>query len=347
MRASTFYGSAVLICAMIFTAGFLWLPSNSQTGSIIVARTPDTNAVTAYIIFSSVGSGGSYYALHDVEHLSALQLSAAHSPFDSGDSNAWTSKYTVGYWQSGRPGTLAGTLKRLSGVFRPLTVPQAFADQERDIILREYDLRMAQNIDAKANEELDSFLYKGSRFAESGIGTPMQIKSFRLEDAKALHDATQRPNQARLVVTGNVTESQVLDAMAAAGFPELTGRPETFKPPRFELEAPGTYAISRDDGHTAPRLIWRKVVKLRGAVDYDLLETQAQLLATILETDLRGGLAGPLRYEQKIAWAFSVTIAPIDERHVEINFSADPDKGVNLKTLQAAFEANLLVSTQN
>jgi hypothetical protein len=114
---------------------------------------------------------------HYTEHLAWLPNIGKDSRPEDRDSNAWTNDYAVGYWLSGPPEDLTDMLRRLKVVFDPIDLPQEFAETERDIILREYDWRMANNPDAQAAEEMDAYLYKGNAIAASVIGTPDQIKA--------------------------------------------------------------------------------------------------------------------------------------------------------------------------
>jgi hypothetical protein len=75
---------------------------------------------------------------------------------------------------------------------------EKFALEEREVIPREYGLRLTNNVDAQANEKLVQFLYKGNTIAESVIGTPESIATFDLKSAKKFHAATHRPENAVL-----------------------------------------------------------------------------------------------------------------------------------------------------
>ncbi|MCZ8295475.1 MAG: hypothetical protein O9254_00955 [Rhodobacteraceae bacterium] len=83
------------------------------------------------------------------------------------------------------------------------------AETERDIILREYDWWMGNNADAQTTEDMDAFLYEGNAIAASVIGTPEKIEELSYEAAKDFHAQTHRPERARLVVTGDVTERRL------------------------------------------------------------------------------------------------------------------------------------------
>lgn len=114
---------------------------------------------------------------HYTEHLAWLPNIGKNSRPEDRGSNAWTNDFAVGYWLSGPPEDLTDMLRRLQVVFDPIDLPQELAETERDVILREYDWRMANNPDTQAAEELEAFLYKGNAIAASVIGTPDQIKA--------------------------------------------------------------------------------------------------------------------------------------------------------------------------
>lgn len=316
------------------SAGWLAL-EKQQSAFRFVVETPD-DRIEAHVVIPNANS--SAVALHYTEHLAWLNAVGGERAADR-HSNAWTSDTAVGYWLSGAPEDLPELLETLSGVFDPLELPREFAHQERDIVLREYEFRMSGNPDGQAAEAMDAFLYDGNAVAASVIGSPEQIMALDYEDARAHHATTHVPEHARLVVIGDVTKRQVRRAMREAGWPEA--EPADVGSPPFEIAAPETTTLSYPDQDAAPRMIWRRLVALPEPVQFDLLEAQTALLRDILDTNLPGGLAGPLRFDAAIARSFNVQIWPIDEDNIEISFTAAPDAGVSLAKLKAAFEATL------
>lgn len=278
---------------------------------------------------------------HYVEHIAWLNTIGAKARSADRHSNAWTNPYAVGYWLSGQPDELDEILQTLSGLFEPLEVPVAFANEERDIILREYESRMVDKPDAQAAEAMNAFLYAENAMATSVLGTPDDIRELTYDDARALHTATHRPENATLVVTGDVTKREVSRALKEANWPERQNANGEIQPPTFELAAPADTLLRYLEKNASPRVILRRVVALPEAVTFDLLETHALLLADILNTNLAGGLAGPLRFNNAIARGFDVQVWPLGERHIELRFSAAPDSGVSLSAVQTAFKETL------
>jgi hypothetical protein len=134
--------------------------------------------------------------------------------------------------------------------------------------------------------------------------------------------------------------------MAEAGFPDLDANREDIAPPPFTLAEPETRIFRYPAPAAAPRMTWRKVVALAEPLDFDLLEAQTAFARDLLDTNLPGGLAEPLRFDAFVTKNFAISIAPVDETHIELIFSAEPDKGIGFATMQSAFETALAASAQ-
>ena len=332
---------AVILMGIIGATGAFFWPWASARSLVQIPNQTDVQAHVVLPFPSTLGP-----LAHYTEHLAWLPNIGKNSRPEDRDSNAWTNDYAVGYWLSGPPEDLPDMLRRLKVVFDPIDLPQEFAETERDIILREYDLRMANNSDAQAAEEMEAFLYEGNAIATSVIGTPDQIKALTYDAARAFHAETHRPERARLVVVGDVTERQLAKAMAEAGFPDLDANRADIAPPPFTLAAPEARIFRYPNPNAVPRMTWRKVVALAEPVDFDLLEAQTALARDILDTNLPGGIAGPLRFDAFVTKSFGISIIPINETHIELVFSAEPDKGIGFAVMQSAFEAALATSAE-
>ena len=289
----------------------------------------------------------SHPLLHYAEHLAWMNAVGANARDADRHSNAWTSDRAVSYWLSGAPEDLPDLLETLSGVFDPIKLPREFAEQERDVIVREYEYRVAGNPDAQATKTMDAVLYEGNAIAASVIGTPDEIMALDYDEARALHAETHRPDNATLVIIGDVTGREVRRALRDAGWDESEEGRAEIAPPSFDLAAHAETTLRKPWPKAAPRLLWRRVVALTEPVQFDLLEARVALLRDILDTNLPGGLAGPLRFDAAVARSFDIQVWPIDEDNVEISFTAAPDRDVSLSVLQAAFEETLAETAES
>ena len=330
---SVIVGSAVLLAGLGAALIQAWQGEDAEDWSVRIFAA-DRKTASAHVILAYDSAA---LEAHYLEHLVWLNAVGAERAADQ-HSNAWTSDIAVGYWLSGVREDLPKLLEKLKGVFEPIDLPPAFAEQERDILLREHDLRVGDDVDAKAAIEMEAFLYQGNQIADDPIGTPETIRALTYDEARSIQAATHRAERARLVVIGNVSERELAKAIKKAGFPDLDAKREEIAPPPFDLAAPEATTLRYPDSNAAPRMVWRRVVTLPEPVQFDLLEAQTALLRDILDTNLPGGLAGPLRFDAEITRSFDIRIWPIDEDNIEISFAALPDSGVTLAALRTAFE---------
>lgn len=334
------HGFGYLALAVVIAAGFLALWHQAKNlESVYHVHVSGANDVRAQVIFPQNQPALAHYT----EHLVSLPFIGRDSRPQDRHANAWTSNIAIGYWQAGKPEDLSGMLRSLAAVFKPIKVQKQIAETERKIVLREYEKRMVGNLDAQAMLDMNAFLYAGNIWA-SASETPEVIEGFSVEQARDFHAATHTPARARLVVVGNVSKQSLQRAIQQAGFPELAGN--AIGPPPFKMAPTETSRFAYPSDTTAPRMKWRKVVKLAHPVNLDLLVVQCNLLRDILITNLPGGFAGPLRFDAFIANAFDVAIYPMDESHVEMRFWADAETNVSFSQLEEAFRSALKKSAQ-
>jgi len=139
-----------------------------------------------------------------------------------------------------------------------------------------------------------------------------------------------------------VSNQEVSAAIRASGLPPIQAESiDEVKPDQFELAEPESKVFKFALPSVEPRISYRKLVKLDEPINYDLLDFQSRQLAAALETNLPGGFAGPLRYENFIARSFDVYIEPIDEQHIQFWLEATLDSGVSFEQIQSSIEAAL------
>ncbi|TQM90452.1 insulinase family protein [Roseinatronobacter monicus] len=328
---------ALALCAMGAGAWYLMQPIRAISYHI----TPTDTAGRAEVILRIARPfdpdeqvGLAHYA----EHLAWYSAIGEEARGPDRHSGAWTSHRAVFYSLSGKPEDLPELTATLARVFDPITLAPRFAEEEREIIHREYQMFLGQNVGARADEALSEILHAGTPLGPSIIGTPEQIGALDYDAARAWHSATHLPENAAFIFRGDVGRLQVWCVLMGLQL-DLTGDART--PPAYDMGQDLVHLAEFPDPSAAPRMIWRRVVALDTPVPYDLLEAQLAHLRAMLDTNLPGGLAGPLRFDARIAREFRLDLTAIDERHIELRFQASPDTGTSLPGLRAAFEAAL------
>jgi len=320
------------------------LATSTKFYATYLIHTPDTERIEVYLIIQNgeADNAGRVGLTHYTEHLAWLSAIGQKDRAVDRDANAWTDDLAVGYWLTGAKEDLPELLASLSKVFSPIDLPPDFMSEERDVILREYDLRLTNNIDGRVDEAVKALIYEGSTYARSVMGTQEQIAVFDPQSAIALHDKTYRPENTVLVVVGDITPEEL-----NAALPDLPIVASALTPlPTLTIEGTSETVLTFPDPNADPRMVWRRIVTLDEAQSLDVLETRLALLRDILDSSLPGGLAGPLQYDNFIARSFDISLWPLDETHIEIGVTAYPDAGIGLAEMQHAFEAALEASAR-
>ena len=80
---------------------------------------------------------------------------------------------------------------------------------ERDVVLEEYNMRVANNPEARLGEQIEAALYLNHPYGRPVIGWRQEIEKLDREDALAFYRRFYTPNNAILVVAGDVTADEV------------------------------------------------------------------------------------------------------------------------------------------
>ena len=278
---------------------------------------------------------------HYVEHLAWLSATGDWASNRRGRTGAWTNAHTIHYWISAQGGSVDELVETIGRVFNPIALAESFALSEREIILREYRQKEADDPWHRTFEQINVVLYSASPAAIPVLGEPEDIKALDLLQARKLHARTHLVSNAAFLVDGNVSEEAALRALRRLGFPNSGESGGAIDHPGFSLASTERIEARLARDALAPHVIWRRVVRLNEETPYEVLASRAGLLGMILSANRPGGLAKALQFDQGIARSFSLWVHAIDEWHAELSFVAHPDHGVTLQGLVEAFEQAL------
>jgi predicted Zn-dependent peptidase len=311
---------------------------------------PETDDVFIYLVFpfgeaaNPLDEGLAHY----VEHLAWINAFGTTEDGVNRHSNAWTNLHSTGYWLRSAQGDLNSALRTLLKVADTLSVDPEFAAQERDIVQREYDLRVGELPLYAVTRDMDRALFGDSAFARSVIGEPDTIAGYTLDMATGLHARSHRLRDATLLVYGNITQAQF-----EAAVDRLSDQRETPSPNIID-QTPWLKSEILDDrlALSIPNIaedtfLYRKLVPLDTCGTAARCAMIVQLIEDVLDSTLPGGLAGPLRYDHFIARSFAIDLEIIADTHLVAYFTANPDVGVSIDELETAFTNTINLTLEN
>jgi zinc protease len=118
---------------------------------------------------------------------------------------------------------------------------------ERDVVLEEYNMRVANNPEARLNEQIMAALYLNHPYGRPVIGWHHEIEKLDREDALAFYRRFYAPNNAILVIAGDVDAADVRP-MAEQTFGQIAPQPaipaKRLRPQEPEPVAPRTVTLA-------------------------------------------------------------------------------------------------------
>ena len=208
---------------------------------------PDHRApVVTHMLWYKVGSAdedaGKSGIAHFFEHL-MFKGTKNHPPCEfgrrvaeiGGQENAFTSYDYTAYFQQVSPDALETMMRFEADRMRNLILTDDVIGPERDVILEERGSRVESQPSALLGEEVDATLYQNHPYRIPVIGWMHEIEKLNRADAIAFYDRYYAPNNAVLVVAGDVTADEV-KRLAELTYGQIPRGPDL--PPRVRPSEP-------------------------------------------------------------------------------------------------------------
>lgn len=143
-----------------------------------------------------------------------------------GEENAFTSYDYTAYYQQVPSDALESMMAFEADRMENLVLSEEAVLPERDVIIEERRQRVDNDPGAQLHEAMQATLFQNSHYATPIIGWRHEIETLSREDAIAWYDAFYTPNNATLIIAGDVTTEQV-KALAEKTFAKVKRRAET------------------------------------------------------------------------------------------------------------------------
>jgi zinc protease len=179
-------------------------------------RTPVVTHMVWYRVGAADETAGKSGLAHFLEHL--MFKGTAKNPQGlfsqvvatiGGQENAFTDSDYTGYFQRVSREHLKTLMEFESDRMTGLVLTDNVVKPERDVVLEEFNMRVANNPGARLQEQMEAALYLNHPYGRPVIGWKQEIEKLNREDALAFYRRFYTPNNAILVVAGDVTADEV------------------------------------------------------------------------------------------------------------------------------------------
>ena len=179
-------------------------------------RTPVVTQMIWYKVGSADETPGKSGLAHFLEHL-MFKGTAKHPVGEfsqtvlriGGNENAFTSTDYTGYFQRVPREQLGKMMEFEADRMTGLILKDENVLPERDVVLEEYNMRVANNPEARLTEQIMAALYLNHPYGRPVIGWHHEIEKLNREDALAFYRRFYAPNNATLVIAGDVDANEV------------------------------------------------------------------------------------------------------------------------------------------
>jgi zinc protease len=294
-----------------------------------------------------VGSSG---VAHYLEHLLFKATDTVESgefqrvvAENGGSDNAFTSYDYTGYFQRVAADRLPLMMQYEADRMNNLVLTEEDIVSERGVILEERNQRTENSPNALAREQMRASQFLNHRYGVPIIGWKHEMETLDMDDALSFYDLYYSPNNAILVVAGDVQPDEVL-AMAQEHYGPIPMEPDL--PERFRTQEPPQTAERRlifEDPRVAQPYITRSYL----APERDAGAQEDAAALTYL-ADLLGG--SPFTSALGIALQFETSTAVYAGAYYDglnlddgtFGFTVVPSDGVSLQEAEDAMDAAIV-----
>jgi len=179
-------------------------------------RTPVVTQMIWYKVGSADETAGKSGLAHFLEHL-MFKGTSKHPAGEfsqtvlrvGGNENAFTSTDYTGYFQRVPSEELGRMMEFEADRMTGLVLKDENVLPERDVVLEEFNMRVANNPEARLTEQIMAALYLNHPYGRPVIGWRQEIENLDREDALAFYRRFYAPNNATLVIAGDVEANDV------------------------------------------------------------------------------------------------------------------------------------------
>src|SRR5215471_6847239 len=228
-------------------------------------RTPVVTQMVWYKVGSADETPGKSGLAHFLEHL-MFRGTVRHPAGEfsqtvlriGGNENAFTSVDYTGFFQRVPREQLAKMMDFEADRMTGLILKDENVLPERDVVLEEYNMRVANNPEARLNEQIMAALYLNHPYGRPVIGWHHEIEKLSREDALAFYRRFYAPNNAILVIAGDVDVGDIRPLVEQT-FGKVAAQPaiptQRIRPQ--EPEPAGARTVTVSDPHVEQPIVKR------------------------------------------------------------------------------------------
>lgn len=330
----------------LFNAETFTLDNGLQVVVVPNHRAPVVLAMVWYKVGNADEVSGKSGLAHFLEHL-MFKGSPNVPPGElsrrvramGGSDNAFTTADTTAYHQTVAIEHLEDVMTMEADRMKAITVPADQFESERQVVLEERRQRTENNPQSYFIDQMRHALFPAHPYGVPVIGWKQDIEKLTREDALAWHDRWYVPNNAILVVAGDITAAQ-LKPLAEKIYGPIPARPITAAPLPPVNQFPGDVRMTLRD----PRVRQSQFIRLYRVPA--MTGNKPDSLALDLFEEIVSGNPSTRLYQalvvkQKLATSANIGYSDSARGPSTLSITISPAPGVPFDKIEAALDKEL------
>lgn len=360
--------AAALVSLVAFTAGAsaqttftseppasFTLPNGLQVVVIQDHRTPVVTQMIWYKVGSADETPGKSGLAHFLEHL-MFKGTEKHPAGEfsktvlkiGGNENAFTSVDYTGYFQRVPRDQLPKMMEFEADRMTGLVLKDENVLPERDVVLEEYNMRVANSPEARLNEQIMAALYVNHPYGRPVIGWKPEIEKLSREDALAFYRRFYAPNNAILVIAGD-TDAKEVRPLVEQTFAKIPAQPDIagrrLRPQEPEPVAPRTVTLA--DPHVEQPSMRRSYLVPSATTAAPGQSAALDVLAQLMGSGSNSYLYRALVIDKPLAINASASYQGTSLDPTQFSIAASPRPGVEFAQVEAVVDSVIAEIAQN
>src|SRR3984957_4142814 len=309
-------------------------------------RTPVVTHIIWYRVGSADETAGKSGLAHFLEHLmfkgtenKPQGLFSQTLATIGGQENAFTTADYTGYFQRIAREYLPTVMEFEADRMTGLVLTDANVLPERDVVLEEYNMRVANSPEARLGEQVTAALYLNHPYGRPVIGWRPEIEKLNREDALAFYRRFYTPNNAVVVIAGDVTAEEVR-ALVEKTYGKIAKRADLGVRKRPQEPPPvAVRQVTLADPRVAQPSLQRSYLVPSSTTAKEGKSEALEVLAQVLGSGETSRLYRALVIDQHLATNAGSWYQGTSLDDTRFGVYASPLPGISFSTLEAALDA--------
>lgn len=350
--------SAVLLCLPVLAGSAETRVSEHtlKNGLKVLVKEDHRSPVAVSQVWYKVGSsyepGGITGISHMLEHM-MFKGTDKHPPGEfsriiaenGGQENAFTGQDYTAYFQTMEASRLAVSFELEADRMRNLHLLADELKKELQVVTEERRMRTDDNPQAKLGEYFMAMAYANSPYKHPVIGWPADIAHYTIEDLQAWYQRWYAPNNATLVVVGDV-DTKAVFALAEKYFADLKPSEITAIKPQTEMPQLGVRKMTVKVPAKLPSIVMGYKTPSLTTAEHEWEAYALEVLAGILDGGSSARLSSGLVRGKQIAVAAGAGYSLSSRLPSLFELEATPAEGKTVWDMEAELK-NEISKLQN